>query len=260
MEQSRFIKFWDGILPFLIAYAFAQLLIIGMVTAFEGHHTMIIQNVIQTGMILPMGIWIKKNSVKQDFQEGNQHPIGLILCIFMSAALFSMALNQIIDALQIKELSGEYAKVSDALFSPGKFQIILCVGILAPVFEEVLYRGILFGALRKRFSYLASAMISSIVFGALHMNLIQFIYAAAMGYIFAYFYEKTRKLLFPILAHVFANGISLIMTFTGFSNWIFSKPLLSLMLAFLEGLLGAAFLVWFRKTHNSKKNIKSITK
>ncbi len=260
MEKSHFIKIWDGILPFLIAYSFVQLLINGFVTAFEGHHTMIIQNAIQTGMLLPMGIWMKTNSIRPQLQEGKDKILRMILCVFISAALFSMSLNQLIDALHLKSLSEEYIKVSNALFSPGKFQIILCVGILAPVFEEVLYRGILFGALRKRFSYLASALISSLFFGALHMNLIQFIYAAAMGYIFAYFYEKTRKLLYPILAHVFANCISLALTFTGLSNWIFSKPFLSLILAFTEGLLGTVFLVWFRKSHNSKKNIKSILK
>lgn len=256
MEKSRFMKFWDGILPFLITYSFAQLLIIGLVTIFKGHHTMIIQNVIQTGLLVPMGMWMKVNSIRQDHQGGKQHLIGMILCIFMSAALFSMSLNQIIDALQLKNFSDEYTRVSNALFSPGVIQTTICVGFLAPIFEEVLYRGILYGALRKRFSYVASALISSFLFGALHMNLIQFIYAASMGYIFAYFYERTRKILFPILAHIFANCISILVTYTGFSNWIFSQPLFSLLLALLEGFIGIVFLIWFDKNQNSKKNIK----
>ena len=260
MEKNRFMKFWDGLLPFLIVYSFAQLLIIGVVTIMKGHHTMIIQNVIQTGLLLPMGMWMKVHSSKQEYQIERHHFIGMIVCIFMSAALFSMSLNQIIDALQLKNYSEEYTRVSNALFSPGVIQTTICVGFLAPVFEEVLYRGILFGALRKRFSYVASAMISSVIFGALHMNLIQFIYAASMGYIFAHLYDLTRKILVPVLAHIFANCISILMTYTGFSSWIFSKPLFSLILALLEGLIGTVFLLYFEKKLNSKKNIKSASK
>lgn len=255
MEKSRFIKVWDGLYPFLIFYAFSQLIVIGLIYAFSSKQTMIIQNVVQTIMLLPMGFFMRKYSIGWN-QKRQQGSCKIVVCILVSSALFSLSLNQIIDALQIKAMSDGYLKVSDAIFIPGKLQILLCVGILAPIFEEVIYRGILFGAFRKNFGFVGSAVLSSLIFGGLHMNMVQFLYAASMGYIFAYYYEKTNKMIYPILAHVFANVTSLVVTWTGFSQWIFAKPFLSLFVAFVEGLIGIAFLSVLRKFSNSKKNIK----
>lgn len=256
MEKKRFMNIWEGLYPFLIFYSIVQLLVIGGLGIFSKQNSMIIQNSIQTIMLLPMFFWIRKNKIIDGDRVKIPWNIPAVICILLSSALFSMSLNQIIDASQIKSLSDGYQIVSNALYKPGHFQILFFVGLLAPIFEEVLYRGILFGAFRKKFSFTASAIISAALFGALHMNFVQFIYAASMGYIFAFFYEKTKKLGVPVLAHIFANVTSLCMTWTGASAWIFSRPMLSLALAAVEGILAIVLLLILKKLLNHTQSEK----
>ena len=74
-----------------------------------------------------------------------------------------------------------------------------------PFLEEVLFRQIIFGTLRNRFSFAVSAVVSSLCFGIYHMNVVQFIYAFLMGLILAYVYEKDRRLRVPFIVHSAAN-------------------------------------------------------
>ena len=87
--------------------------------------------------------------------------------------------------------------------------LILLVGILSPIAEEVVFRQILFLRLRDRHGLLFSVAISSLLFGLYHGNLYQAIYASLMGAFFALALEYTGNLMGSILLHVGANCFSL---------------------------------------------------
>ena len=93
---------------------------------------------------------------------------------------------------------------------------MLCVGFL----EEVIFRGLLFGAMRKD-SEKAAIIVSSLTFGIGHIinlingsgaelipNLLQVIYATAAGFMFVMIYLKTDSLLVCIAAHGIFNALS----------------------------------------------------
>jgi len=84
--------------------------------------------------------------------------------------------------------------------------------IAAPVSEEVCFRGMLFGGLRTRMPRIAAALLSGLIFGALHAltgisavpPLIFF------GFVLALLYEKTGSIVPGILLHMLNNSIALI--------------------------------------------------
>lgn len=93
---------------------------------------------------------------------------------------------------------------------------MLCVGLL----EEVIFRGLLFEAMRKD-SVKAAIIVSSVTFGIGHIinlingsgaellpNLLQVIYATAAGFMFVMMYYKSKSLLACIAAHGVFNAIS----------------------------------------------------
>lgn len=83
--------------------------------------------------------------------------------------------------------------------------------ILAPVFEEVLFRGILFSALRRRVPVLFAVVLSSLVFAGLHFySLSGFVSVFLGGCIFAWVYHKTESLWAPILIHAITNALIVI--------------------------------------------------
>ena len=85
----------------------------------------------------------------------------------------------------------------------GTFMIAV---IGAPVVEEILFRGIVLRSIRKFAPAWGAILISSVLFGVYHLNIIQAAYATLMGIAAGILYEKKRNLLFPILVH-FANNL-----------------------------------------------------
>ena len=78
-------------------------------------------------------------------------------------------------------------------------------GLLTPFIEEIVYRGLVWHRLRRSFSPLSAAFLSSLLFGAAHGNLRQGIYAFVMGMVFALGYEVTRRFEVPFLLHCTCN-------------------------------------------------------
>ena len=85
----------------------------------------------------------------------------------------------------------------------GTFMIAV---IAAPVVEEILFRGIVLRSMRKFSPAWAAILMSSVLFGVYHLNIVQAVYATLMGIAAGILYEKKRNLLFPLLVH-FANNL-----------------------------------------------------
>jgi len=267
MKENQVLQFWNGIFPFLIFYALAYFSTYGLIGLFSEVEPMVMQGVAQIIFIASMMVWLKNKQkkdkimeelIKSDLLEKKgihqgrylQFPkqkMIIVFCVMVISMLFSMALNQLIDASNLKELSPAFQAVSSSIYEPGKIQILICVGLIAPAYEELMFRGILFGQLRKSYSFLFCAVTSGLIFGGLHLNLVQFVYAFAMGYLFAFFMEESGSVWFSIIAHVVANITSLMTTWLGSASWMFDHVLLSLVVAFVEGIVGIMLLNWIKK-------------
>lgn len=90
---------------------------------------------------------------------------------------------------------------------------LLAIGFLAPVGEEVVFRALLFGWLRKRFSVWISVLISGAIFALFHADPGQLVQLTAAGCLLAFVYERTRSLIPTIVAHACMNSTSVIITF-----------------------------------------------
>jgi membrane protease YdiL (CAAX protease family) len=87
---------------------------------------------------------------------------------------------------------------------------VLSMVLLAPVVEEITFRGLLFGALAPRLGVLASALITAVMFGAVHGDLVLFPTLAVLGLINALAYAATGNLWVPITLHAFNNSLGAI--------------------------------------------------
>ncbi len=86
--------------------------------------------------------------------------------------------------------------------------------IAAPVVEKILFRGIVFRSMRKFSPAWAAILMSSVLFGVYHLNIVQAVYATLMGVAAGILYERKRNLLFPILVHFANNLITMLQDFT----------------------------------------------
>lgn len=91
------------------------------------------------------------------------------------------------------------------------FLNILLAGVLAPMVEETLFRGIIFSSLRSYFGLWTAAVISAVLFSGLHMQAIGFIPRFALGIILAYLYSGNRSLYPSMVFHSLNNVVATIL-------------------------------------------------
>jgi membrane protease YdiL (CAAX protease family) len=87
-----------------------------------------------------------------------------------------------------------------------------CVG--APVVEEILFRGFLYGSLRNLTNKWFAAVVSALIFGVVHMHIGSFTGLCLLGFFFAVAYEVTGSLLVCILMHALFNSVQTVMAYS----------------------------------------------
>lgn len=105
-----------------------------------------------------------------------------------------------------KNIFTDYSSISENMVKgmqsiPG----IISVVIIAPIFEEILFRGLIFNELRKNMNIVASIIIQALLFGLFHGNLAQGIYAAILGAIAAIIYVWTKSIVSNMTLHICFN-------------------------------------------------------
>ncbi len=116
---------------------------------------------------------------------------------------------------------------------------IIVISVLGPILEEIIFRLVIFGALYKRFNFWIAGFVSSLIFAAVHFDFTHLLIYTAMGFVFAFLYVKTKRILVPIVAHVALN------LFVALVNVVFYDDLMNLqrqleemsMSMFIGGLL-----------------------
>lgn len=134
--------------------------------------------------------------------------------IWFSVIILAIAtgqfLNDLINGLHLNDLFTGYSEVSEQAFSGQPVGLmILVVGIIGPICEELMFRGIVFHRLKDWVKPQAAIVISALLFGIYHGNVVQFFYATCMGVMLAIIYDKTGTLWISIVAHIAANLWSL---------------------------------------------------
>lgn len=83
--------------------------------------------------------------------------------------------------------------------------------LVAPLAEELFFRGFLFGALRGVMHWIGAAVIAGVLFGAIHLGTppIFLVPLALLGFLLCVLYQRTDSLLPGMAVHSVINGLAL---------------------------------------------------
>lgn len=79
--------------------------------------------------------------------------------------------------------------------------------IFAPILEEIIFRKIIFGSLYKKMNFFFAAIVSSVIFAVIHWDFLHLLVYTAMGFVFAFLYVQTKRILVPIIVHAGMNTL-----------------------------------------------------
>lgn len=178
---------------------------------------------------IPFLILMRSNDRKKENAMGlvqnNRAALSKYVYVAVISIAFSLALNNLVLLSDLAEYSIAYQETAEVLYSPSLMVQILCLGIITPIMEEYIFRGLIFKRLRNRFSVRRAIVSSALFFGIYHGNLVQMIYGTLSGILLAYLYEKYGSLKAPILAHMLMNTVACILTEVDVFTWIFSEKI-----------------------------------
>lgn len=112
---------------------------------------------------------------------------------------FSVWLNEIISFIKGSPVINPVVSATENIWITIVFSVIL-----APIFEEFVFRGIILNRL-KPYGDKVSIFFSALLFAMFHGNLYQMFYAFAIGCAFAYVALRTRRIAYTIGLHMFVN-------------------------------------------------------
>ena len=82
--------------------------------------------------------------------------------------------------------------------------------IIAPLIEEIIFRGFLQSALKNYFGRRYAIVISASLFAAVHMDVFAFFQILILGILLGYLYEKTQTLVASVVIHILHNSLTLV--------------------------------------------------
>ncbi|MCI0690987.1 CPBP family intramembrane metalloprotease [candidate division KSB1 bacterium] len=204
------------VLVYLIqAVIFIPVAALGPATAsafMENPLTIAIFNTVSIGSVLLIGLRRTGASFREVFPLAPISPSLLLpmsLTVIGMSIILSEANNYLLKFLPIPP---QIAKVFQDVFgTPEKFLgALLTAVIVAPLTEELLFRGLLLRGFLNNYSVRKAIIVSALLFGVFHILPWQIPSAAILGAIFAWWFVQTRSLLPCLFGHALNNGLTLI--------------------------------------------------
>lgn len=158
--------------------------------------------------------------LSQDMSEGSRKDAASTSQVIMWSIIgvFLAFFSQIIAALIETEVLGieagseNTAQIMELMRSIPLFMIVPT--IFAPILEEVVFRKVIFGAFYKRLNFFIAALLSSLIFGIIHGEPQHLLIYSSMGFVFAFLYVKTKRIIVPIIAHAAMNSITVFVQYS----------------------------------------------
>ncbi len=136
---------------------------------------------------------------------------SVLLTILYVVLLFPLV--TFINSVSMLFVDNTIVGLSDEITGMPMWEMFLLIGFLGPLVEEVVFRGFFLQSYQRTGRIIASMILSSILFGMMHMNFNQFAYGAVMGLMLALLVEATGSVLSSFIAHATFNSIEVVLMY-----------------------------------------------
>jgi membrane protease YdiL (CAAX protease family) len=166
-------------------------------------------NFISIGLVIAAGVLLNRAPLRTIFPMTPVR-VALFAPIILTTLGAGILLSEVDNAFRwVLPMPEWLMQAFQSLFMGGTcfWGTVLTMVVVAPVTEELLVRGLIFRGLLNRYSAITAVLLSSLLFALLHLNPWQFISAAALGVLFAWWFWETRSLVPCLAGHALTNAM-----------------------------------------------------
>lgn len=175
-------------------------------------HTDTVRGVLNGGAIL-IGIAFILPVIQSELKENSDNKKkrttaeAVTKYAFLAALSFCTAvgINILFSLLGFTGSSQSFEEVHEMQYGVQFAVGLILYGIVSPVAEEAVFRGILYNRMKRCFSVWIALVFSALLFGCYHGNIVQAVYGTVLGILIAYLYEIMKGFEVPVLFHSMAN-------------------------------------------------------
>ncbi|MDO4616260.1 MAG: type II CAAX endopeptidase family protein [Lachnospiraceae bacterium] len=222
MEQTGIRKLWDILYPFvcillcMMMSTMIGFMGFGLLTGLQGLNnemvlvlfpwlSLVISLIASVLTMVILRKTLMLDQLKFGFNKKDWKPWQ-----YAAAALTGTAAGHVWSSLiyvsGIAKIFTGYSDGASRAFSGQPIWLVVLSTVLAvPVAEELVFRWMIYRRAKHWYGRAAGLVISALLFGLYHANVVQFIYAAGFSILLTYLYEKSGNILAPVLAHAGAN-------------------------------------------------------
>jgi len=175
----------------------------------SGNLLLIITAIATMSTVIVGVFWYRNHKPATDFslkEVVNGKLILAMACLGLSLQfLISMCLNAVYPILP-QDLTEQYSELMEQLIGGNIWLSLFVTVILAPLAEELLFRGVTLKKAQEIMPFMAANILQALLFGIYHMNWIQGVYAFVLGMILGFTAEYFHSVWAAILLHAFVNG------------------------------------------------------
>jgi len=177
--------------------------------------------------------------------------LGVTLIVLPIAWYLGFLSVQVMEMFRLRAVPQPSIQVLQTTVAAGSqvFLAFLAV-VVAPVTEELLFRGIMYPFIKKRGYPRLALCVTAVLFSALHLNLMTFIPLTFLGLVLAWLYDTTDNLLAPIFAHSLFNTANFLRVIVENLNWNWMIIGFGTLLA---GCAVVVFLIYLRKRKGTER-------
>ena len=175
-------------------------------------------SLVSSGTVIFVGALITKAPFREVFPMKPVRPalaLPVILSVLGAVIVLSEADNWMRYALPMPRWL-EKIFVDLITAKHGFWISLLELAIVAPLTEELLFRGLILRGFLSRYSAPTAVVVSAVLFGLMHLNPWQMITAVVLGLLLGWWFVRTRSLLPCLAGHALTNGSLLLSSFLPF--------------------------------------------
>ena len=168
-----------------------------------------------------------------------------ILLTVVTVGIAAAALNNLIAMTPMVDISQGFQTANKAFFGGSILFQLLGSCVVIPIAEELVFRGVVYQRLRLQFDMKKALLGSALIFGIVHTNLVQLVYASILGVLLAFLYEKSGFLYIPVIGHIAANTIAVVRTATGWLSFSYDVTAAGIMMTLALVVISVG-LIWYQ--------------
>jgi membrane protease YdiL (CAAX protease family) len=137
--------------------------------------------------------------------------VPAFIVYFIASTLFTILATKFIPGFNVEQAQDvgfkNLAQPSDLIAA------FVSLVVVTPIFEELIFRGLLFKGFKKRFSFWPSAIAASLIFALAHLQWNVAVDTFALSLLLCYLVEKSGSIIPSILLHALKNGLAFTLLF-----------------------------------------------